>query len=654
MTAAVFALLLAWWLACCQALGHRGAHPSEKLLQLPSRSELDALLEEEKAGAVLTALAHVEEAYGTLLVDDQLPSFYTYKGVALFETNRIQDAVQAFQQAVTANPAELRAWINLIHTLPILGESNEEAIQKVEALSAKPFIIGRFDSAFWLQLEEHLHRHELSARRCLQARDESICDGNSLAQAVTNVDDPRFLREMNELFWDFYLQHRNATATATTPAAVATPPPSTAAQGAVFTIGIILNRMEAGPVQVLAQGFFERLGQRPGIRLVAFLMDSNHRLDVPWVRRLFSFFHHFVSLDGLDAQAAAQAIREEAVEALLEMNGAGLHSGLNLLSFRPAPLQASFLGDPYSLGSPFVDLFLSDAVASPPEVAHQTFTERLGLLSTSYMLSSHADWQPTVLHTSRWPRTAFSTALERPVAFSPKEWTKKVLLGSFHGRTKVDPVVFAVWMNILRRAPTAYLVLSSSRGAPAAGVNRLNQVRAHGVSIDRVNFLKQLPWDAHLHVKTALDLFLDTVIKNGHSTTVDAVYAGLPVVALAGMQRTAARSSQSIAHFLDCSEGMVSSLKEYEDRVVSVISTEMGRQQLRAWRRKSERRRRQTSLFDVAFQTEAVVHLLEAAVDLRRLSDCSAGWKHCEHLRRRAGVYEELGGRVHFHVFSPL
>ena len=124
------------------------------------------------------------------------------------------------------------------------------------------------------------------------------------------------------------------------------------------------------------------------------------------------------------------------------------------------------------------------------------------------------------------------------------------LFGTLSNSQKVDPWVFYVWMNVLRRFPRSKLVFMDYKGTDYAMPNIRNVSRAHGIAGDRLAKAAQQPWINHLYSKTAFDLLLDTTSKNGHTTGLDGAWAGVPTVTMVGHSATK-RAGQSIAAALE-------------------------------------------------------------------------------------------------------
>jgi len=85
----------------------------------------------------------------------------------------------------------------------------------------------------------------------------------------------------------------------------------------------------------------------------------------------------------------------------------------------------------------------------------------------------------------------------------------------------VDPSIFHVWMNILRRHNGAKIVLIEYAGNDVYLENYFKYAAYHGVMNHSLVAVGQTPWIDHLYAKTSIDLILDTIAKNGHTTGLD-------------------------------------------------------------------------------------------------------------------------------------
>jgi predicted O-linked N-acetylglucosamine transferase (SPINDLY family) len=152
--------------------------------------------------------------------------------------------------------------------------------------------------------------------------------------------------------------------------------------------------------------------------------------------------------------------------------------------------------------------------------------------------------------------------------------------------------MFDVWMNILREVPESVLWLFRRHDTVA---NNLRQeAENRGISSDRLIFADKLSKDEHLARHRLADLFLDTRIYTGHTSTSDALWAGVPLITLQG-DHFASRVSASILTAMGLPELITSSLGEYQNLAVQLARQ---REQLHEIRQRLISNRNTAPLFD--------------------------------------------------------
>jgi predicted O-linked N-acetylglucosamine transferase (SPINDLY family) len=120
---------------------------------------------------------------------------------------------------------------------------------------------------------------------------------------------------------------------------------------------------------------------------------------------------------------------------------------------------------------------------------------------------------------------------------------------TFNNTYKITPDVFAVWMDLLREVPGSVLwLLASNAFAPD---NLRREASARGVAAERLVFAPRMPLAEHLARHRLADLFLDSFPVNAHTTASDALWAGLPVLTLAG-DTSSARGGKPAASRWTC------------------------------------------------------------------------------------------------------
>jgi len=283
----------------------------------------------------------------------------------------------------------------------------------------------------------------------------------------------------------------------------------------------------------------------------------------------------FVDIRDLSHADAAKCIYENQVDILVDLKGYTKGSRLAICALRPAPIQATYLGFPGTTGADFFDYIITDRIVTPGHHAPH-YSETFVYLPHCYQVNDH-----------------------RQLA-SDKNWTKMDLglpnenfvFSSFNHPYKVDPVMFDVWMKILGQVPGAVLWLL--KGSESAEKNLRREAERRGVKPERLIFADKLPKDEHLARMRLADVALDTRIVNGHTTTSDALWAGVPVITLMGTH-FASRVSASILTAIGLPEFITHSLDDYETLAVRLARNP---EQLAAIRQKLANNRLTEPLFD--------------------------------------------------------
>jgi protein O-GlcNAc transferase len=294
----------------------------------------------------------------------------------------------------------------------------------------------------------------------------------------------------------------------------------------------------------------------------------------------------FIDISGLSDEASARRIHEDQVDILVDLKGHTKDSRLAVSALRSAPVQVSYLGFPGTTGSDFIDYIISDRIVTPEE--HKLFySEKFVYMPHCYQVNDHTQ------------------------AIAEKEWKKadfglpenSFVFCSFNQPYKIDPLIFDVWMRILKQVPESVLWLLF--GNKIAEENLKREAEARGVKSERLIFAKSLPKDEHLSRLKLADLALDTRIVNGHTTTSDALWAGIPVITLQG-NHFASRVSSSILAAIGIPELITRTLAEYEALAVRLALDAF---KLKEIRQKIGRNRISAPLFD----TPRFVRNLETA-----------------------------------------
>lgn len=271
----------------------------------------------------------------------------------------------------------------------------------------------------------------------------------------------------------------------------------------------------------------------------------------PLRARLVAGVDRFIDLRALDDDAAAAAIRAAGIDILVDLKGYTDGARPGIAARRPAPVQAQYLGYPGTLGADWIDYVLADAVVLPPD-GNPHWDEAVVRLGGCYQANDA-------------PRPVDPTPARADLGLPDGA----VVFACFNAAYKLTRPVVACWGRILARVPGSVLwLLDPGPALPAVAA----ELAAAGVAAERLVVAPAYPKQrmaAHLGRQAAADLFLDTVPYNAHTTAADALYAGLPVLTLAG-DAFAGRVGASLLRALDLPELITGDLGAYEALAVAL------------------------------------------------------------------------------------
>ncbi|MBF0125421.1 MAG: tetratricopeptide repeat protein, partial [Magnetococcales bacterium] len=354
--------------------------------------------------------------------------------------------------------------------------------------------------------------------------------------------------------------------------------------GQKLRLGYLSYDFRDHPVAHQTLGIFKRHDRR---RFEVFAYSSGPDDGSRHRQRIEQGVDHFVDIRQLSDQEAAQRIRSDAIDILIDLNGPTSGLRLEILAYRPAAVQVVHGA---SLGADCIDYLLADRFFIPPE-RQACYHEKVIYLPHSIMATDNEQ--------------AIATTTEARTAHGLPE--QGLVFCSFSNHYKIEPRVFAVWMALLREIPNSVLWL-------ADGTGRVNLQRAaaeHGVSPQRLVFAPRLPNKAdHLARYRWADLFLDTIYSNAQTTACDALWAGVPLLTCSGNTSYASRVSISLLHAIGLeNDGLiVASLEEYQQRAIELAThpEELARIRQKLWTNR---------LTQPLFDTDRFVRDLEAVLE---------------------------------------
>jgi predicted O-linked N-acetylglucosamine transferase (SPINDLY family) len=304
---------------------------------------------------------------------------------------------------------------------------------------------------------------------------------------------------------------------------------------------------------------------------------------------------NLVQIGHLNDEQAAELIRSRAIDILVDLKGHTQGSRPNLVNLGLAPVQVAYLGYPGSGNGVDCDYILSDRIVTPDSsIPH--YHEKLCRMPESYQSNDS-------IHR---PRPA---PLGRGELGLPDD---KIVLGFFNATRKLTPETFRLIAEILKTTENTVLwILFFNRFAEK---NFRATIAAEGVDPARIITAPKAHYEDHIARLPAVDIALDSFPYNGHTTTSDLLWAGVPVVTYKGTH-FASRVSESLLTVLGISELVADGPQGYIDVVRALVADAESRRAVRA---RIEANRGTAPLFDTGRFTRHLEHAFEMIADRAR------------------------------------
>lgn len=275
--------------------------------------------------------------------------------------------------------------------------------------------------------------------------------------------------------------------------------------------------------------------------------------ESPMRARMVAAFDQFIDVANLTSVQIADVLRDMKIDIAVDLLGFTANNRIELFSKRAAPIQVNYLGWPGTSGSDCYDYILADPIVIPPENVRY-FAERVVWLPGPY--------QPNDRY-----RIVAETVPTRAECGLP---SNSFVFACFNNPNKIMPEVFSAWMRILKAVSGSIMWLLDGGAEQRSNLEREATVR--GVSPERLVFAPFVSNEAHLARHRQMDLVLDTMPYNAHTTASDALWMGVPVVSCTG-KSFAGRVATSLLAGCGLEELATSNLEAYEELAVTIATS---------------------------------------------------------------------------------
>jgi predicted O-linked N-acetylglucosamine transferase (SPINDLY family) len=257
---------------------------------------------------------------------------------------------------------------------------------------------------------------------------------------------------------------------------------------------------------------------------------------------------HWIEAVGLSDVELAQRVRADQIDTLIDLAGHTPHNRMGAFALRPAPVQMTWLGYANTSGLTTIDYRIVDEITDPPGVADALASETLLRLPGGFLCYGPPPYAPDP-------------------AVRPPAIGGAVIFGTFNNPTKITDATFDLWSRLLNRLPSAKLLIKSFRlRDEVLRLHIVDKFARNGVAGDRL-ILLDANADAAEHLATygEVDIGLDPVLYNGTTTTFEALWMGVPVIAERGDRHAGRVGASLLTHI-----GLPDLIAENADHYVEI------------------------------------------------------------------------------------
>ncbi len=492
-------------------------------------------------------------------------------GDALVRLNRAAEAIDSYDRALAINPQHLETLVNKGLALRTVRRYGEAAMYFAAVLQQQPqypFMLGnlfdaRRQSCDWTDYDA-LSRNISAGIRAGQKVESPFSGLNHITAPIEQL-------LCAQLYWS------NNIATREVPWTV---PPYNNPKLRIAYLSAdfhehATSHLMVGMFEAHDRAKFETYG-------ISFGRDDKSETRA----RVSKSFDHFFDARNISDPDLAAQLREWKIDIVVDLKGFTNGARPMLFPQRMAPVQVNYLGYPGTMGAVFYDYIIADETLIPSE---QTafYAEKVALLPETYQPNDRA--------------RAVSVAVPSRTELGLPD--DAFVFCAFNGNYKITPVMFDVWMRLLKAVPGSVLWLL--KGSDESEPHLRREAELRGVTPDRLVFAPVTPPIEHRARQKVADLFLDTLPICAHTTASDALWVGLPLVTCLG-ETFVGRVAASLLKAAGASELITTSLAEYEALALKLAKDPAA---LSAIREKLLRNRDTCALFD----TQRFTRHIEAA-----------------------------------------
>lgn len=423
----------------------------------------------------------------------------------------LEQGVSAYRHALALRPGDIDTAARLCDNLmngryapegTLIDEAHGLATSLIAKARITPDLADRLQSAF-LRTADYEHLRKLGDPQALTeawARAGNVSALHMQLSRASTPADRRHLVAMHRLWGESQEREQRP--------ALAKPLPR---GGRRLRVGLLSSDLRDHPVGYFVQPIVEHF-DREHFEFYCYSASPRPADRIQnWFAATATQYRFLTNQSDADAAATIAA---DHLDILIELAGSTRYNRMRVLSHRPAPIQASWLGYPHSLGLPSIDRILVDPYLLPPDPA--LLLEKPLILPEAWVTVGRAGFGDV----------AITEGL-------PEERAGRLTFGTMNNPYKYTSETLALWAAVLRETPGSRFLFVRPEGGSAVFRRNVQALfESQGVDPARVDF--EAVRGRHLPHYNRIDIALDTSPQTGGTTTCETLWMGVPTVTLVG------------------------------------------------------------------------------------------------------------------------
>ncbi len=232
------------------------------------------------------------------------------------------------------------------------------------------------------------------------------------------------------------------------------------------------------------------------------------------------------------------------IDIAVDLNGHTYGGRPAIFKNKCAPIQINYLGYAGTMGDKSYDYIVADKFVIPKN-SEKDYLEKIIFIPNSFF--------PNSLENKN-----IESGLTKKDFFLPDD---KFIYCCFNNTVKINENILNIWSKILHSTKNSILWLSITKGT-LQHKNILKEFNNRNIDSSKIFFSEKIEYQKYLERFQLADLFLDTYPYGGHTTSIEALSSGLPVLTLKG-EAFQSRVSASLLKNLDLDELITLNEEDY-------------------------------------------------------------------------------------------